>query len=222
MASRGINKVIIVGNLGQDPEVRFMPNGNAVANFTVATSETWKDKQTGEQKEKTEWHRIVIYQRLAEIAGEYLKKGSKVYLEGRLQTRKWQNQQGQDQYTTEIVANEMQMLDSRGQGQGGYQQSSSAQQSGGFQQQQPAAPQQQAAYQQPAQQQQGYQQPAPQQQQSYQQPSQSTPQSGSQSGYQQQPAQQPAQQGGFQQQNQSNAKVNPQEPTIDFDDDIPF
>ncbi|OKY25290.1 MULTISPECIES: single-stranded DNA-binding protein [Thalassotalea] len=221
MASRGINKVIIVGNLGQDPEVRFMPNGNAVANFTVATSETWKDKQTGEQKEKTEWHRIVIYQRLAEIAGEYLKKGSKVYLEGRLQTRKWQNQQGQDQYTTEIVANEMQMLDSRGQGQGGYQQSSS-QQGGGYQQQPAAAPQQ-AAYQQPAQQQQGYQQkPAPQQQQSYQQPAQSSPQGGSQSGYQQQPTQQPAQQGGFQQQNQSNAKVNPQEPTIDFDDDIPF
>ena len=112
----GINKVIIVGNLGQDPEVRFMQNGSAVANFTVATSETWKDKQTGEQKEKTEWHRIVIYQRLAEIAGEYLKKGSKVYLEGKLQTRKWQNQQGADQYTTEIVANEMQMLDSRGAG----------------------------------------------------------------------------------------------------------
>jgi single-strand DNA-binding protein len=126
MASRGINKVIIVGNLGQDPEVRFMPNGGAVANFTVATSETWKDKQNGEQKEKTEWHRIVMYQRLAEIAGEYLKKGSKVYLEGRLQTRKWQNQQGVDQYTTEIIANDMQLLDSRNQGgnaeQGGYQQ----------------------------------------------------------------------------------------------------
>ncbi len=118
MASRGVNKVIIVGNLGKDPEVRYMPNGNAVANFTVATSETWKDNQSGEQKEKTEWHRIVMYRRLAEIAGEYLRKGSKVYLEGRLETRKWQNQQGQDQYTTEIIANEMQMLDSRGQGQG--------------------------------------------------------------------------------------------------------
>lgn len=133
MASRGINKVIIVGNIGQDPEVRFMPNGGAVANFTVATSETWKDKQSGEQKEKTEWHRIVMYQRLAEIAGEYLKKGSKVYLEGRLQTRKWQNQQGADQYTTEIIANDMQMLDSRGQGQGGG--GFQAQQSGGFNQQ---------------------------------------------------------------------------------------
>ena len=131
MASRGVNKVIIVGNLGQDPEVRFMPNGSAVANFTVATSETWKDKQSGEQKEKTEWHRIVIYQRLAEIAGEYLKKGAKVYLEGKLQTRKWQNQQGADQYTTEIVCNEMQMLDGKAQGQAPAQQ----QQSGGFAQQ---------------------------------------------------------------------------------------
>ena len=127
----GINKVIIVGNLGDDPTVRFMPNGGAVANFTVATSETWKDKQSGEQKEKTEWHRIVMYQRLAEIAGEYLKKGSKVYLEGRLQTRKWQNQQGQDQYTTEIIVNDMQMLDSRNNQQQGQQQQ------GGYQQQQP-------------------------------------------------------------------------------------
>ena len=99
----GVNKVIIVGNLGKDPEVRFMPNGGAVANITVATSETWKDKQTGEQKEKTEWHRVVMFGKIAEIAGEYLKKGSKVYLEGSLQTRKWTNQQGQDQYTTEIV-----------------------------------------------------------------------------------------------------------------------
>lgn len=119
MASRGINKVIIVGNLGGDPEVRYMPNGNAVANFTVATSESWKDKQTGEQKELTEWHRMVIYGRLAEIAGEYLRKGSKVYMEGRLQTRKWAGQDGQDRYTTEIIVSEMQMLDSRGGGQGG-------------------------------------------------------------------------------------------------------
>ena len=114
MASRGINKVILIGNLGQDPEVRYMPNGGAVCNITVATSETWKDKNTGEQQEKTEWHRVVMFRRLAEIAGEYLKKGSKVYLEGKLQTRKWQDQQGQDRYTTEIVADEMQMLDSRG------------------------------------------------------------------------------------------------------------
>ena len=116
MASRGINKVILIGNLGQDPEVRYMPNGGAVCNITVATSETWKDKNTGEQQERTEWHRVVMFRRLAEIAGEYLKKGSKVYLEGKLQTRKWQDQQGQDRYTTEIVADEMQMLDSRGGG----------------------------------------------------------------------------------------------------------
>lgn len=116
MASRGVNKVILVGNLGQDPEVRYMPNGGAVCNITVATSETWKDKNTGENQEKTEWHRVVMFRRLAEIAGEYLKKGSKVYLEGRLQTRKWQDQQGQDRYTTEIVADQMQMLDSRGGG----------------------------------------------------------------------------------------------------------
>ncbi len=113
--ARGVNKVIIVGNLGQDPEVRYMPNGNAVANITVATSESWKDQQ-GQMQERTEWHRIVLYRRLAEIAGEYLKKGSKVYLEGRLQTREWQDQQGQKRYTTEIIANEMQMLDGRGAG----------------------------------------------------------------------------------------------------------
>jgi single-strand DNA-binding protein len=116
MASRGVNKVILIGNLGQDPEVRYMPNGGAVTNITVATSETWKDKNTGEQQEKTEWHRVVMFRRLAEIAGEYLKKGSKVFIEGRLQTRKWQDQQGNDRYTTEIVADNMQMLDSRGGG----------------------------------------------------------------------------------------------------------
>ncbi len=121
MASRGVNKVILVGNLGNDPEVRYMASGGAVTNISLATSETWKDKQTGEQKELTEWHRIVFFRRLAEIAGEYLKKGSKVYIEGRLQTRKWQGQDGQDRYTTEIVANEMQMLDSRGGGSTNYQ-----------------------------------------------------------------------------------------------------
>ncbi len=112
--ARGINKVILVGNLGKDPEAKFMPNGNAVTNITVATSETWKDKQTGQQQERTEWHRVVFFNRLAEIASEYLKKGSKIYLEGSLRTRKWQAQDGQDRYTTEIVASEMQMLDSRG------------------------------------------------------------------------------------------------------------
>ena len=114
MAQRGINKVILIGNLGQDPEVRYMPNGNAVANVTIATSESWKDKNSGEQQERTEWHRVVFYRRLAEIVGEYLRKGSKVYVEGRLQTRKWQDNNGQDRYTTEIIADQMQMLDSRG------------------------------------------------------------------------------------------------------------
>ncbi len=110
---RGVNKVILVGNLGQDPESRSFPDGGSVCNISVATSESWKDKQTGQQQERTEWHRVVFRQRLAEIAAQYLKKGSKVYIEGKLQTRKWTNQQGQDQYTTEIVAREMQMLDSR-------------------------------------------------------------------------------------------------------------
>lgn len=161
MASRGVNKVILIGNLGNDPEVRYLPNGGAVANLTVATSETWRDKNTGENKEMTEWHRVVMYRRLAEIAGEYLKKGSKVYLEGRLQTRKWQGQDGQDRYTTEIIANEMQMLDSRGAG-GGMGQGApmQQQQQGGWgQPQQPAyQPQQQQPAHQPAPQQQPQQQ----------------------------------------------------------------
>jgi single-strand DNA-binding protein len=116
--ARGVNKVILVGNLGKDPETRYMPNGKAVTNFTVATSESWKDKQTGEQREQTEWHNIVMYDRLAEIAAEYLRKGSQVYLEGRLRTRKWQDKEGRDRYTTEINANEMQMLGSRAGGGG--------------------------------------------------------------------------------------------------------
>jgi single-strand DNA-binding protein len=114
--ARGINKVILIGNLGADPEVRYMPSGGAVANVTIATSENWKDKATGENQERTEWHRVVFFNRLAEIVGEYLRKGSKVYVEGSLRTRKWQDQSGADKYTTEIVAAEMQMLDSRGQG----------------------------------------------------------------------------------------------------------
>jgi len=191
----GINKCIIVGNLGKDPEVKFMPNGEAVANITVATSESWKDKQTGEQKEKTEWHRVVMFGKLAEITGEYLKKGSKVYLEGKLQTRKWTNQQGQDQYTTEIVLQGfngvMQMLDGKQQGQ-----QAPAQQSGGFQQQ---APRQQA----PAQG--GF-----------------VNQGQAQGGFQQQrPMNQAMAQNGIQP-NQQAPKINPQEPSIDFDDDIPF
>ena len=131
MAQRGVNKMILMGNLGQDPEVRYMPSGGAVANLSVATSETWKDKATGEQKEKTEWHKVSIFGKLAEIAGEYLRKGSTVYIEGQLQTRKWQDQAGQDRYTTEIVVQGyngvMQMIGSRQGGeqqQGGYQQPS--------------------------------------------------------------------------------------------------
>ena len=217
----GVNKVIIVGNLGKDPEVRFMPNGGAVANITVATSDSWKDKQTGEQKEKTEWHRVVMFGKLAEVAGEYLKKGSKVYLEGQLQTRKWTNQQGQDQYTTEIVLQGfngvMQMLDGKsggGQQAGGF--PNQGQQQGGFAQQAPA--QQGGFAQKPAQQQGGFAQKPAQQ-------------SGGFSGQQQAPAQQQGgfaqqgqQQGGFanQGQQQQAPKVNPQEPSIDFDDDIPF
>jgi len=123
MASRGVNKVILVGNLGNDPETRFFPDGGAVTNASIATSETWKDKQTGQMQEKTEWHRVVFRDRgnfrLGQIAGEYLKKGSKVYVEGRLQTRKWQDKAGVDHYTTEVLANEMQMLDSRNANSGG-------------------------------------------------------------------------------------------------------
>ena len=128
--ARGVNKVIIIGNLGQDPEIKYMPNGNAVANVTVATSESWKDKNTGENVDKTEWHRVVFFRRLAEIVGEYLKKGSKVYIEGKLQTRKWQDKNGKDNWTTEIIANEMQMLDSRGGGSSDFNQGQQAQDQG--------------------------------------------------------------------------------------------
>ncbi|EMU8998627.1 single-stranded DNA-binding protein [Providencia rettgeri] len=125
MASRGVNKVILIGNLGQDVEMRYMPNGGAVANLTLATSESWRDKQSGEIREKTEWHRVCIFGKLAEVAGEYLKKGSQVYIEGSLQTRKWQDQSGQDRYTTEVVVNiggSMQMLGGNGNNQAGSQQ----------------------------------------------------------------------------------------------------
>lgn len=130
--ARGVNKVIIVGNLGGDPETRYMPSGSAVTNFTVATNESWKDKQTGEQKERTEWHKVAMFNRLAEIAAEYLRKGSQVYIEGKLRTRKWQGQDGQDRYTTEIIADEMQMLGGRG-GAGGGGSFGGGQQGGGQQ-----------------------------------------------------------------------------------------
>ncbi len=222
MASRGVNKVILVGNLGKDPEVRYMPNGNAVANFTVATSESWKDQQ-GQMQERTEWHNIVMYRRLAEIAGEYLKKGSKVYLEGKLQTSKWQDQQtGQDRYKTEINVNEMQMLDSRGQG--GQQQGGMGQSASGY------APQQQAPQQQAPQQSQY----APQQQASAPRQPQAAPQQ--QGGYapaqqrpapQQAPAYTPAPQVPQAPQQRPAPQAQPQQnytPDLDdgWDDDIPF
>ena len=141
MASRGVNKVILVGNLGQDPEVRYMPNGGAVANITLATSESWRDKQTGETKEKTEWHRVVLFGKLAEVAGEYLRKGSQVYIEGALQTRKWTDQAGVEKYTTEVVVNvggTMQMLGGRQNGgAGGGQGQSQGNNNGWGQPQQP-------------------------------------------------------------------------------------
>ena len=141
-----INKVIIVGNLGQDPEVKYMPSGGAVTNISIATTDTWTDKSSGQKQEKTEWHRVVFFNRLAEIVGEYLKKGSQVYIEGSLRTRKWQDQNGQDKYTTEIVAREMQMLGSRAGGSSDFQQSAP---------QQNSAPQKSNAPQQNAPQQQG-------------------------------------------------------------------
>ncbi len=128
--ARGVNKAIIVGTLGQDPEVRYTQNGSAVANVSVATNETWKDKSTGEAQERTEWHRIVMFGKLAEIAQQYLKKGSQAYFEGRIQTRKWQDQSGNDHYSTEIVANEMQMLGGRGGGGGAPMESEGSSQSG--------------------------------------------------------------------------------------------
>ncbi len=127
--ARGVNKVILVGNLGADPEVKYLPSGTAVANITLATSSSWKDKNTGDQQESTEWHRVAMFARLAEIAGEYLKKGRQIYVEGRLQTRKWQDKDGNDRYTTEVIANEMQMLGGRGddQSSGGSRTQSSSQ-----------------------------------------------------------------------------------------------
>ena len=194
MATKGVNKVILVGNLGNDPEVRYMPNGNAVANLSLATSESWKDQQ-GQVQERTEWHRLTMYRRLAEIAGEYLKKGSQIYVEGKLQTRKWQDQQGQDKYTTEIIVDQMQMLGGRGGegggGNGGYQRPQNNQ--GGYNQT-PAQGGYNQAPQQGGGQQGGYNQN----------------QGG---GYNQAP------QGG----NPSQPKNPPMaEPDFDFDDDIPF
>ena len=147
MAKRGVNKVILIGNLGNDPEVRYMQNGSAVANITIATSETWRDKTSGQEREKTEWHRVALYGKLAEVAGEYLRKGSQVYIEGQLQTRKWQNQQGQDQYTTEVVVQgyngTMQMLGGNRGSNGGQQPQQQQQQQNQGNWGQPQQPQQQ-------------------------------------------------------------------------------
>lgn len=196
MASRGINKVILIGNLGQDPEVRYMPSGGAVTNITLATSETWRDKQTGEQKERTEWHRVVFMGKLAEVAGEYLKKGSQVYVEGKLQTRKWQDQGGQERYTTEVLVDSfsgvMQMLGGRPQGGAGQNMGGQPQAQGNWGQPQQGMPAQQPVNQA---------RPAAAPQQNMQQP---------QGGYAR-PAQQP----------QSAPPVY-NEPPMDFDDDIPF
>lgn len=137
--ARGVNKVILVGNLGADPETRYTAGGAAITNIRIATSESWKDKQTGENQERTEWHRVVFFGRLAEIAGEYLRKGSQVYIEGKLRTNKWQDQNGQDRFSTDIVANEMQMLGGR---EGGGVARPPQQQSSGFRDNKPAQPQQ--------------------------------------------------------------------------------
>lgn len=195
MSSRGVNKVILIGNLGQDPEVRYTPNGVAIANLRLATSESWKDQQ-GQTQERTEWHRVVMYRRLAEIAGEYVKKGSKVYIEGKLQTRKWQDKDGQDRYTTEIVADEMQMLDGRpGAGDG------APRQGGGQYNQQPS-----------------YNQAPPAQNyggggSNYGGGNRNQGGQGNQGNYGNAPAQQPQ---------QNNPGAGFAEPNLDFDDDIPF
>ncbi|MBB1420403.1 single-stranded DNA-binding protein [Pseudoalteromonas sp. SG43-7] len=236
--ARGVNKVILVGNLGQDPEVRYMPNGNGVANITLATSDSYKDKNTGQMVDKTEWHRVVFFGKLAEIVGEYCRKGSQIYVEGKLQTRKWTDQQGQEKFTTEIVVDgftgQMQMLGARGGDQqsggyqGGQQQSHGGQSQGGYGQQQ-SAPQQGGGYaqQQSAAQQSGGYAPAPQQAPAARQQPAAAPQQSNQyqggGGYAPQGGGQA--QGGFAPKPQSapqGGASNPMEPPIDFDDDIPF
>ena len=225
--ARGINKVILVGNLGQDPEVRYMPNGNAVANITLATSDSYKDKNTGQLVDKTEWHRVVFFGKLAEVVGEYCRKGSQIYVEGKLQTRKWQDQQGQDKYTTEIVVDgytgQMQMLGGRGEGAGNNA-------GGGFQgqqnQQSGFAPKQSQGFNQGGQQQQqgGFNQQSQQQSAPAQQSGGFAPQQGGQQSGGFVPQQSGQQSGGFapKQNAPQGGASNPMEPPIDFDDDIPF
>jgi single-strand DNA-binding protein len=225
MASRGVNKVTIVGNMGNDPESRTFPNGDVVTNITVATSEKWKDKNTGEDRERTEWHRIVFHRRLAEVAAQYLRKGSKVYIEGRLQTRKWQDKTtGADRFTTEIVAGEMQMLDSRGEGgnAGGFAPQGAPQ--GMSPQGQSHNPMQQQAPQHAPQQMQQASQHAPQQMQQAPQQMQQAPQQQAQP-MQRQPQQAPQQQTQPMQrqpQQAPAAQPAPAQGFDSFDDDIPF
>lgn len=228
--SRGINKVILVGNVGQDPEVRYLPNGGAVANVSLATSDSWMDKNSGQRQERTEWHRVVFFGKLADVVGQYVKKGSKLYVEGKLQTRKWQDQSGQDRYTTEIVVDgfsgQMQMLDGRGEGNatgGGMSNQGFAQSApqSNYQQAPAAASYQQPGYgqndyssnpsmppQRPAPQQAAPQQTAPQQAVPHQMPPQP------QSAPQQPPVQQPSQHFG--------SPASAGQGFDDFDDDIPF
>jgi single-strand DNA-binding protein len=237
--ARGINKVILVGNLGKDPEVRYMPNGSAIANITLATADSYKDKNTGQLVDKTEWHRVVFFGKLAEVVGEYCRKGSQIYVEGKLQTRKWQDQQGQDKYTTEVVVDgytgQMQMLGGRGDNAGSNAGNNAGNNGGNYQQGQ------QSGFSQPSQgfnqggQQSGFNQPAqqssaPAQQSGGQQsggfaPQQASQQSGGQqSGGQQSGGFAPQQSGGFapKQNAPQGGSANPMEPPIDFDDDIPF
>lgn len=213
MFNRSVNKVVLVGNLGKDPEMRYMPNGNAVANLTLATTESWKDKQTGDRKEKTEWHRLTVFNRLGEMCGEYLKKGVKIYVEGKLQTRKWQGQDGQDRYTTEIVVSEIHMMDARNPVQSGSQpfqanapqdNAHEPQQSWGNAPSQQSAPKMAPAYQQQA-------------------PTQRPPaQESQQQQTQRPPTQAPQQQAPTQRPPAQPAPTQYNEPSMDFDDDIPF
>ncbi len=217
MFNRSVNKVVLVGNLGKDPEMRYMPNGNAVANFSIATTESWKNKQTGEYENQTEWHNLTVYGKFGEMCGQYLKKGAKIYCEGKLKTRKWQDKTtGQDKYATDIIVSEIQMMDGRNDNQGGgqFQGIQNQQFAGGQQQQAPQqaqqswgnAPQQAPAQQAAPQMAPAYQQQAPAQAAPAQQaPQQPAPQ-------QQRPAQAPAPQ----------APQQFNEPSMDFDDDIPF
>jgi len=228
MFNRSVNKVVLVGNLGKDPEMRYTQNGGAVANFSIATTESWKNKQTGEYENKSEWHNIVVFGKFGEMVGQYLKKGAKVYVEGKLQTNKWQGQDGQDRYKTEIIANDIQMLDARtagqGQGQSFQPQTPATPQSGGYQNQgqNQAAPQQAPAQQSwgnapqtpPAQQAAPQMAPAYQPQQAPQPTQQAAPQQQTPAPQQQRPAAPQSQP------QQAPAAFN--EPSMDFDDDIPF